>query len=171
MTSFSATPSLIALGSNVGDRFLNLQAAIDQLRNLGKLSIVSRVIESKAMYKTDQEPFLNAVAALETSLPPALLLKELKSIEKQLGRIVRERNGPREIDLDLLAYGQLRYFHGEELIVPHPRMKERPFVLIPLAEIVPDFMIPGLGTPKELLEITEDPWDGVQYYKYGDLSL
>jgi 2-amino-4-hydroxy-6-hydroxymethyldihydropteridine diphosphokinase len=120
----------------------------------------SSVYETAPMYVTDQGPFLNAAVLARTELGPLALLAFLKAIEANEGRVVRERYGPREIDLDLVGYGSLayRFAIGDEvrLQVPHPRTVERRFVLRPLFDIAPHFHLPGLGRVDELLGQTED---------------
>jgi 2-amino-4-hydroxy-6-hydroxymethyldihydropteridine diphosphokinase len=117
------------------------------------------------MYVEDQPPFLNAAVACSTTLSPRAVLTTLKRLEQEIGRAPRERNGPREIDLDLVAYGQLSYQYTEEgilkLTVPHQAMAERRFVLQPLSDIAPNSVIPGLGSVASLLARTEHQRDHV----------
>lgn len=133
----------IGFGSNIGDRLKHLQNAIHALSktegiNLQKISSV---------YKTDpvgyeaQGQFLNGVAAIQTNFSPLFLLHTLKNIETAVGRQRRLRWGPREIDLDILIYGDL-CLRTEKLVVPHPEMHLRRFVLVPLAEIAPNLVHP-----------------------------
>jgi len=114
---------------------------------------MSSIYETEPMYRADQGSFLNGVAVLETEESPRELLRWMKETEAALGRRPRgERNGPREIDLDLLLYGS-EVLSTEEIQVPHPRMAERAFVLAPLAEVRPEFRHPVIGkTARELLE-------------------
>jgi 2-amino-4-hydroxy-6-hydroxymethyldihydropteridine diphosphokinase len=124
----------VGIGSNLGDRFGNVERACAALSGLG------RVVRRSSLYRTapwgglEQPWFLNAVALLETELPPRALLVRLLQIERELGRVRRERWGPRAIDLDLLIFDDLEIDEAG-LSVPHPRMRERAFVLVPLAEI------------------------------------
>jgi 2-amino-4-hydroxy-6-hydroxymethyldihydropteridine diphosphokinase len=108
------------------------------------------------MYVDDQPDFLNAVVILATPLGPIALLRALKAIEAEAGRQHRERFGPREIDLDVLAYGALQLAaqvgRNHRFVVPHPRNAERDFVLEPAFEIAPDFLFPGSGTVRALRE-------------------
>jgi len=112
---------------------------------------VSAIVETDPVGRTDQPRFLNAVAEIETGLPPAPLLSFLLGVERGLGRVRSRRWGPRTIDLDLLLYGDERV-NGESLSVPHPELHRRRFVLEGLAELCPDRSVPGLGrTVRELL--------------------
>jgi len=133
----------IGLGSNVGDRVYFLQHAVFRLgRTEGfRIRKISPLYETDPLYKEDQPSFLNGVLEAETILSPEALLRMLKQVERELGRGVRETWGPREIDLDLLSYGDL-VIETSPLSVPHPRLHERDFVLIPLAEIAPDWIHP-----------------------------
>lgn len=126
--------AIIALGSNLGDRERNLATALDRIGRLARITIVSSVYETDAMYLEDQARFLNCVIAAETSLSPRELLGHLKEIEREVGRRPGPRFGPRAIDLDILLYdGEV--VSEPDLVIPHPRMAERPFVLVPLDEI------------------------------------
>jgi 2-amino-4-hydroxy-6-hydroxymethyldihydropteridine diphosphokinase len=137
----------VALGSNLGDRRLNLDRALSQLREQSRI----RVKRVSAYYETQpvggppgQGAYLNAALELETDLSAMQLLRTLLDTEQQLGRIREERNGPRTLDLDLLLYGDL-VCEEPGLMVPHPRMHERRFVLAPLAEIAPEVVHPRTG--------------------------
>lgn len=139
----------IGLGSNVGDRKATLEAALRQLAPLR----VSEILETEPWGLAGQPLFLNAVAEIDTPLPPAELLDRLLALEQDLGRVRGERWGPRTLDLDLLLYGG-QVIRTEALAVPHPRLAERRFVLEGLAELCPDEPIPGLGkTVRQLLEV------------------
>jgi 2-amino-4-hydroxy-6-hydroxymethyldihydropteridine diphosphokinase len=129
----------IALGSNLGDRMANLGLAVDRLaREPGfALRLVSHSYESEAV-GPPQPRYLNAVAQVGTLLSPRATLQKLQSIEEALGRIRRERWGSREIDLDLVLYGD-RTINETGLTVPHPMFTQRAFVLVPLVEIAPHF--------------------------------
>ncbi len=134
----------VGLGSNLGNRAENLRAALSELDSLPTISItqVSSLYETAPVGVTEQPEFLNAAAALETSLPATELLGVFLHIENQLGRVRTFRWGPRVIDIDLLLYGEAQIMLPN-LTVPHPRLRERAFVLVPLAEIAPDFVVPG----------------------------
>ncbi|MDT8307169.1 MAG: dihydropteroate synthase [Anaerolineae bacterium] len=128
----------LSLGTNLGDRLQNLRDAIAALEAAGvRLTALSPVYETAPWGHTEQPAFLNMAAAGRTALEPAALLQLLKQVEGDMGREPAERWGPRLIDIDLLFYDDL-VLDGEELILPHPRLHERAFVLVPLAEIAPD---------------------------------
>jgi 2-amino-4-hydroxy-6-hydroxymethyldihydropteridine diphosphokinase len=140
--------AFIGLGSNLGDRQATLEAAISRLQPLR----VSEILETEPWGWADQPKYLNAVAELKTDLDPGKLLRRLLDLERQLGRVRRERWGPRTLDLDLLLYGD-RVIRTRALTVPHPRLAERRFVLLGLAELCPELPVPGLGrTVQQLLE-------------------
>jgi len=141
----SVTRAYIALGSNLGDREQTLQDAVEALRAEAGVEVaaVSSLIETEPVGFLDQPRFVNGVVALDTTLPPAVLLALLLDVERRFGR-TREgvpAQGPRTLDLDLLLYGD-EVIDEPGLQVPHPRMHERPFVLGPLAEIAPGLEIP-----------------------------
>jgi len=138
----------IALGANLpspaGPPPATLNAAVQALRALGNVKQQSSLYRTEPVGFADQPQFLNAVVALETDLDPRALLNKLLSIEKQFGRdrTAGIPNGPRTLDLDILLSGSLQ-LNEPDLELPHPRMSERAFVLVPLAEIAPDLLIPG----------------------------
>lgn len=149
-----STTAYIALGANLGDRAGQLRGALQRLDRPGiRLAAVSSFLENPAVGgPEDSPPFLNAVAEIETSLPPRALLRELLRIEQELGRERHGRWQPRTIDLDLILYGTQR-INEPDLTVPHPRMHERRFVLQPLAEIAPAVVHPVLNrTASALLQ-------------------
>ena len=163
----------ISLGSNVGDRLKNLKAAGSALATFIDHLKMSSVYETAPMYVHDQPDFYNAAAIGETKLGPLGLLRRLKTLEGELGRQTGVRYGPREIDLDLIAYGSAKYVYikdGEPLLtVPHPRVSERRFVLEPLHELKPDLMLPGLGSIAQLLGSTSEQASSVR--KLSDAVL
>jgi len=133
----------LALGSNLGDRLETLQRAVELLDARPGIDVV----RSSRVYETDpvgppQPAYLNAVVEVRTDLEPHALLKETQAVEDELGRVRAERWGPRTIDVDLLTFDE-REIDEPELVVPHPRMHERGFVLVPLEELEPDPMLPG----------------------------
>jgi 2-amino-4-hydroxy-6-hydroxymethyldihydropteridine diphosphokinase len=140
----------IGLGSNLGDRGENLRRALERLG----AARVSTIRETDPVGVTEQPRFLNAVAELETGLPPRALLDRLLEIERDLGRDreSEERWGPRTIDLDLLLYDD-EVIDEPGLTVPHPRLAERRFVLEPLHELAPDLVLPDGRRIKDLLAL------------------
>jgi len=139
----------VGLGSNLGDRAATLRAALERIDELPG----TRVEQASSLYETapvggpaGQGPYFNAAARIATRLTPEALLDGLLAIERSLGRTRgAERDAPRTIDLDLLLHGDAVVRRGESLVVPHPRLAERAFVLAPLAEIAPDLRVPGLA--------------------------
>ena len=134
----------IALGANLGDRERNIRSAIELLNQtpLVRVTKVSALMENPAVGgPLGSPPFLNAAAELQTTLSAPALMKRLLEIENELGRVRRERWGPRPIDLDLLLYAN-QIIDTPGLTVPHPRMAEREFVLAPLVEIAPNAVHP-----------------------------
>lgn len=138
-----ASPLYLALGTNLGDREANLQAARDALAARVRLIRESSIYETPPWGYIDQPEFLNQVVEVDSVLKPLPLLHFLKEIEAEMGREATFRNGPRLIDLDILFYGQA-IIDGQVLKVPHPRLQERAFVLVPLDQIAPDFVHPVL---------------------------
>jgi len=147
-TRGEATLAHIGLGSNLGDRVAAIREALAQLDAQPGIEVLrtSRLYETEPVGPVEQGRFINAVAELETSLSARELLAALLAIEARLGR-ERERGerwGPRTIDLDLLLLDDL-VLDEPDLIVPHPELAQRPFVLVPLCELIPDARHPGLG--------------------------
>jgi 2-amino-4-hydroxy-6-hydroxymethyldihydropteridine diphosphokinase len=143
----------IALGSNLGDRERHLSAAFAALRALRGVRevVASRVYETDPIGPGEQRPYLNAVARVRTDLSPRDLLDELLAIERSEGRERGAvRDAPRTLDLDLLLYGE-REIDEPGLVVPHPRMALRAFVLEPLCDLAPDLVIPGVRAPVSAL--------------------
>lgn len=162
---------LLGLGSNVGDRLANLQLACDLLMRAIPMLQTASVYATAPMYVEDQAVFYNSALIGSTDLDPRSLLKVLKSVEQEVGRRVGRRYGPREIDIDLIAYGNLRYRFGDQLEVPHHLVAERRFVLQPLADVAHDFDLPGLGKISVLLERTNGQRDSVNKVENAVLSI
>jgi 2-amino-4-hydroxy-6-hydroxymethyldihydropteridine diphosphokinase len=151
----------VALGSNLkswfGDREANLLEAVECIRALGEVKAVSSFYDTEPVGYQSQPRFLNAALLLETELGPLELMRKLLAAERAMGRerVGVVAKGPRVIDLDLLLYGQV-VMTTEELVLPHPAMQERRFVLEPLAEIAPAIVHPSLGlTVRQMLERLE----------------
>lgn len=134
----------LGLGTNLGDRAANLRDALTALSALGEVAAVSAVYETAPLYVTDQPAFLNMAARLDTALAPRELLARLKRLEAELGRVASVRYGPRLIDLDILLYDS-RVVDDPDLGIPHPRLHERHFALVPLADIAAQVTHPILG--------------------------
>jgi 2-amino-4-hydroxy-6-hydroxymethyldihydropteridine diphosphokinase len=154
----------VGLGTNLGDKEFNLRRALEHLREGGcRIAAFSSIYRTEPVGYADQDWFLNAAARLETTLEPRDLLGLLRSIEKALGRIHRVRNGPRVIDLDILFYDD-RIQNESTLIIPHPRLHERMFVLAPLCDLAPEFVHPVLRkSVNDLKEALKNP-EGVAIY-------
>ena len=135
----------IASGSNLGDRHAHLSWAIDRLRGLLTNLRASRIIETAPFDVPDEQPpYLNAVVVGETTLEPEALLDELLMMERERGRERPSLRAARTLDLDLILYGD-RAIHTAQLEIPHPRFREREFVLVPLSELEPDWKDPVTG--------------------------
>ncbi|MGA7194973.1 MAG: 2-amino-4-hydroxy-6-hydroxymethyldihydropteridine diphosphokinase [Anaerolineales bacterium] len=153
----------LALGTNLGDRSANLRAAIKALSPEIKVIAESKVYETPPWGYENQPAFLNMAVKCETALEPESLLKRLKQLEVQLGREQSFRWGPRLIDIDILFYDDL-ILESESLTIPHPSLHERAFVLVPLAEIAPNFVHPVLKKSIKELSMTLDS-NGIHFWK------
>ena len=142
----------IGLGSNLEQPDQQIQWALLALAQLPETRLVAKssLYCSAPLGPPDQPDFVNAVAAIETTLAPRELLHHLQAIEQVQGRRRERRWGPRTLDLDLLIYGSI-VLHDEELTVPHPELAQRNFVLYPLFDIAPELVVPGLGALTQLL--------------------
>ena len=157
----------LMLGGNIGDRLFYLSQCAELLsNNVGQIVAMSSIYESEPWGFNDPQWFLNQVVAVETNISPNVLLEKTKEIEKQLGRVSTRRGGAcprplacprpyeeyqaRTMDIDILLYGEI-VMNTPELVIPHPRMNERMFVLKPMAEIAPDLIHPVLNRSMEYL--------------------
>jgi len=158
------TVCFVGIGSNLGQPVEKARQAIEALKSLPETRLVycSSLYCSKPMGPSDQPDYINAVAQLETNLAPLALLDTLQQVELEKGRVRKdERWGPRTLDLDILLYGDQQIV-SERLTVPHYGMKQREFVLYPLAEIAPNLRLPDGKTISDLL--TQCPLNGLQVH-------
>ena len=156
----------LALGSNLGDRLANLKQAIASLSPQMEVKAKSRVYETPPWGYTEQPMFLNQVVKVDTYLEPEPLLKHLKRLEVALGRVPSFQNGPRLIDIDILFYDD-RVLNTPSLVIPHPQMHERAFVLMPLNDIAPALAHPTMGkTVSEMLASCDT--NGIRVYERSD---
>jgi len=157
-------PAAVGLGSNLGDPPAQIRRALSELAGLPRTlrTRVSSLYASRPMGPQDQPDYVNAVALLMTQLSPRELLQALQDIEAAHGRErAGERWGPRTLDLDLLLYAD-RFIDEERLTVPHPGIAERNFVLLPLAEIAPHWLVPGRGSVQSLRDALPECSQGIE---------
>jgi 2-amino-4-hydroxy-6-hydroxymethyldihydropteridine diphosphokinase len=146
--------ALLGLGANLGDPVATLNEAKTRLAALGRVTAVSALYRTPPWGVLEQPPFVNAALALETALDPDALLAALKALERDLGRVASARWGPRAIDLDILAIDGVRR-DDPQLTIPHARLYERAFALVPLAEIEPSFAVARDALPSADLSAVE----------------
>lgn len=145
------TEVYLAFGSNLGNRLAAIRTGVSVLAERGvELVAFSSLYFSRPKYITEQPPFLNCVGRFLTSLVPEELLSVCQEAELAVGRQSREKYGPRELDVDILLFGE-EIISAKGLSIPHPHLAERLFVLVPLAELAPDLVIPGLSAISDLL--------------------
>ena len=150
--SFEPVEVYLGLGSNIGNRQDNLNKGLELLSQRSQVGQVSSVYDTEPVGNTEQPRFLNLVCQIYTRLAPMELLTIAKGIESKLGRTLSESNAPRPLDIDILFYGD-QVIESPKLVIPHPRLVERAFVLVPLAEIAPELVHPVSGkTIKKLRE-------------------
>lgn len=161
----------IALGTNLEPRTAHLEKALELFQSLPDLEVkrVSSIYESKPVGYLDQPDFLNLVFEAETDLLPLELLDSCQSIEQELGRVRTIRFGPRTLDVDIVLYGAER-IEEDRLTVPHPRMQERSFVLLPLQELNPEFVVPEWNKTINALVTELPPKDLEEIWKYAPES-
>jgi 2-amino-4-hydroxy-6-hydroxymethyldihydropteridine diphosphokinase len=152
----------LALGTNLGDRQANLRRVVACLPPTVTVLAESPVYETPPWGVTDQPLFLNMALKSRTRLSPRALLDHLKRLERELGRLPSARYGPRLIDLDILFYDD-RVLDSPRLILPHPRLHERAFVLVPLADLAPELVHPVLGRPIAALLAAVDAKGVIRY--------
>tara|TARA_B100000029_G_scaffold91232_1_gene81171 strand:+ start:323 stop:823 length:501 start_codon:yes stop_codon:yes gene_type:complete len=150
--------SYLSIGTNLGDKKVNISIAHTFLDNNEKIKILSKsnIYLTTPLYNLDQDDFYNNVIKIKTSLNALDLLYECQNIEKKMGRkSEKKRNMPRVIDIDIITYND-EVFHSKDLTLPHPKLYERKFVLIPMHEIDSEFIFPNKKSINELLNIIED---------------
>ena len=154
----------LGLGSNLGESRQNLSRAVELLSPRVNVERISSLYETEPVGYLDQPRFLNAVLRGTTFLSPEELLSKAKEIEMTLGRVPSFQNAPRPVDIDILLYGKL-VIDTPELTIPHPRMEERAFVLVPLAEIAPNLVHPVSGRKIKETRDKAEGLDGVRKWK------
>ena len=150
----------LSLGSNLGNRRANLAKALRLLRDSVEIVKVSSVYDTEPVGVGEQPRFLNMMCCIDTDMGPKQLLSFVKGIESKMGRELKLRNAPRDIDIDIIFYGDT-IMDTPELIIPHPRMRERAFVLVPFAEMAPEVVHPATGERVGDLAAKAEGRDGV----------
>lgn len=146
--------AILGLGSNIGDRIANITQAIDRLTSDGTVKLVqrSRFYRTAPWGVTDQDWFVNACIAVKTGVSPRELLARCQTVENDMARVRTRHWGPRNIDVDILTFGDQRITEPD-LIIPHPRISERAFVLVPLKDIAPELKIDGSSIDQMLAKL------------------
>jgi 2-amino-4-hydroxy-6-hydroxymethyldihydropteridine diphosphokinase len=154
----------LGLGSNIGDKEEHINKALTLISEFNEVKKISHIYLTEPVGNINQEWFLNCVVEIETEIDPKKLLSSIKSIERKLGRTKTVKNGPRSIDIDILFYGDF-VVKTKNLVIPHPLIQERLFVLQPMMDVNPDFVHPILN--KSILKLYEShPWaQRVMLYK------
>ena len=168
MTRGDARQAVLGLGSNQGDRLLILQGAVEALEATDGLTVlaVSDIYETDPVGGPQQPDFLNAVVVVDTTLSPRALLERAQAVEHEFARVRGERWGPRTLDVDLIAVGDV-VVDEPDLVLPHPRAAERAFVLVPWAQVDSAAVLPGLGLVSDVIATLETR--GVRHRR--DLAL
>lgn len=159
------TKAYLGLGSNIGERIGYIEDALSEIKNIKNTNVVkvSSVYETEPWGNVDQDDYLNSVIEIDTGLDAQNLLNELKLIEKKIGRTENQRWAQREIDIDLLFYGN-EILESEFMTVPHPQIEKRKFVLVPMSELNADFIHPVFKkTISQLLSETKDELNVTKY--------
>jgi 2-amino-4-hydroxy-6-hydroxymethyldihydropteridine diphosphokinase len=159
---------MLGLGANVGQPLAQLARALDLVRGTLDGLRVSSVYRSAPIGNLDQPDFYNVVCSGATRKPPAAVMSSTREIERMLGRVRTVRNAPRTIDLDILAYGDL-VLDTPDLTLPHPRLHQRAFVLVPLAEVAPDWRHPVLNMTAQEMLVSGGPFERIE--PWGELRL
>jgi 2-amino-4-hydroxy-6-hydroxymethyldihydropteridine diphosphokinase len=156
----------LGLGANLGNPILQLQQALVLLHHSQGISVceVSSLYETSPVGYVNQPNFYNLVVEIETTLSPTQLLSETQKVEQQLHRVRKERYGPRTMDVDILLYEQ-RVVHLPELVIPHPRLMERAFVLIPLRELIGGYM---MEIETAIAQLPKDQWIQKRSFSWKD---
>lgn len=159
----------ISLGSNTGDRRDYLEKSLVMiLKSIGNLKSKSPIYETQAWGHIHQDDFLNQVICIHTEFSPTELLRRLLQIENNLGRQRTFRYGPRTIDLDILLYDDL-IVNSHELVIPHPEMHRRKFILVPIVSIAPDLIHPVFK--KTMFQLTQEVEDNLQVREYNNYEI
>ena len=165
------TEVFLGIGANKGDRFENIQKCLKNIKSNSSINYISssKIYESAPMYNVNQDFFLNLVIKIETIFKPLDLLKEIKKIESDMGRKFTELNNqPRIIDIDILSYTDI-IFNNNKLVIPHPKIIERAFVLKPWSDIAPDYKLPEIN--KTISELISNLDINTNIIKLYDKSL